>query len=308
MFAKPYLNFKKLMIFKRPGRGKLSIDFFRNSIGLLKLPFLTSLSQNFSTLCLHRLSKFVDKSAQKSSIFSIKASFERSLIRTIISTKTHYAKHLLYLFCLSQLFGCSSDSPSNFKETTLTQEIKGRDYEGVRFSVYRARIQENWIRHDPLENESLLDTKKPLCEFIIKEEGGVIKIAIHNFPVDNLENKIPPRAQVARWQRQFESIIPESVLITPQVFNGYSGLLFKGEGVINKTPLQVVAWALQISPRHFKTLLLADDVEKENLYKEMRADVTLKASGPIELMDKYYDRLVHFAHSFELIEEIPSSL
>ena len=57
------------------------LDFFRNSISLLKLPFLTSLSQNFSTLCLHRLSKFVDKSAQKSSIFSIKASFERSLFK-----------------------------------------------------------------------------------------------------------------------------------------------------------------------------------------------------------------------------------
>ena len=58
----------------------LNSDETQAMSGGLKLPFLTSLSQNFSTLCLHRLSKFVDKSAQKLSIFSIKASFERRLI------------------------------------------------------------------------------------------------------------------------------------------------------------------------------------------------------------------------------------
>ena len=70
------------------------LDFFRNSISLLKLPFLTSLSQNFSTLCLHRLSKFVDKSPQKSSIFSIKASFERSLFKKFYLMIIFFGKSL----------------------------------------------------------------------------------------------------------------------------------------------------------------------------------------------------------------------
>ena len=56
------------------------IDLLRNFICLLKLPFLASLLQNFSTMCLHMLSKFCSKSAQKLLILSSKASFARGLM------------------------------------------------------------------------------------------------------------------------------------------------------------------------------------------------------------------------------------
>ena len=56
------------------------LGFFRNPIRLPKLPFLTSLLLNFSTICAHMLSKFINKSAQKISTFSGKANFERSLL------------------------------------------------------------------------------------------------------------------------------------------------------------------------------------------------------------------------------------
>jgi len=56
------------------------LDFLRNYICLLKLPFLASLSLNFSTRCSHMLSKFIDKSAQKASIFSNKANYAKSLL------------------------------------------------------------------------------------------------------------------------------------------------------------------------------------------------------------------------------------
>ena len=65
---------------KRKKIRKLINRLLQNSIWLLKSRFLASLSSNFSTICLHMLSKFDDKSAQKSSIFSTKASFERSLM------------------------------------------------------------------------------------------------------------------------------------------------------------------------------------------------------------------------------------
>ena len=53
------------------------LDFLRNSLCLLKLPFLAT---NSSTICPHIPSKFVDKSAQKKSIFSNKANYARSLL------------------------------------------------------------------------------------------------------------------------------------------------------------------------------------------------------------------------------------
>jgi hypothetical protein len=56
------------------------LDLLQNLIRLLKLLFLASLSTNFSTICLHIISKFVDKPAQKSSIFPAKAGFARGLL------------------------------------------------------------------------------------------------------------------------------------------------------------------------------------------------------------------------------------
>ena len=55
------------------------LDLFRNSIRLLKRPFLASFLINFSTICLHMLSKFIKKSYQKWLVFPIKANFGRSL-------------------------------------------------------------------------------------------------------------------------------------------------------------------------------------------------------------------------------------
>ena len=60
--------------------NKLLLDFFQKSIWSLKLTFMAALSENFSTICQHMLSKFCNKSAQKFLIFSTKATFKRSLL------------------------------------------------------------------------------------------------------------------------------------------------------------------------------------------------------------------------------------
>jgi hypothetical protein len=55
------------------------LDLLHNLIRLIKLPFLASLSANFSGISSHMTSKFDDKSAQKLSIFSSKAGYVRGL-------------------------------------------------------------------------------------------------------------------------------------------------------------------------------------------------------------------------------------
>ena len=60
--------------------ANLSLDLLHNSIWSLKLFFLAPLSANFPAVCLHMPSKFVDKFAQKSPIFSTKASYARGLM------------------------------------------------------------------------------------------------------------------------------------------------------------------------------------------------------------------------------------
>ena len=221
---------------------------------------------------------------------------------------------ILTTIALALLLNSCSENPT--LPSIPMQEIKGRDYDGQRFDVYRIRAPTDWIRRDTFPEESLLDTKKSICEFLIPHGNESIRITIHNFPSESIDQRIPPAAQVARWQRQFEIMYPEESGITPQAFSGYTGLKFKGVGrlkpEINNAPstqqdTTVVGWSLQIGKDHYRTLSHPPKPSENNLYREMRADVTIKAQGSKELMQEHEEDIITFARSFELIEEIPSS-
>ncbi|HEV8052878.1 MAG TPA: hypothetical protein VGP47_10320 [Parachlamydiaceae bacterium] len=203
------------------------------------------------------------------------------------------------------------------------QEIKGRDYDGHRFNVYRVRAPNYWIRKDSFPEESLTDTKKSICEFLIPQGNESIRISIHNFPSESIDQRIPPGAQVARWQRQFEIIYPEESSTSPQAFSGYSGLKFKGVGRLKpeakdhkakdqdqdpkNQDITVIGWTLQLGKDHYRTLSHLPKPSENNLFREMRADVTIKVVGPKDLMQEHEEEIIAFARSFELIEEIPTT-
>lgn len=222
------------------------------------------------------------------------------------------SRYLLILFIT--LLGCSSHESD---PTIATSEIiKGRDQLGPRSPIYRVRVPKDWIRHDSFPEESLTDTTKPLCEFIIVDPNGStqdpIRIVIHNFPYASIEQRIPPRAQVERWQRQFESLATHLTTIQPQAFSGYTGLLFTGVGILKDRETKdreamVMAWALQLPAEHFRALTpLNPAASEEAKLMQMRGDVTIKATGPLLAMEQHHDAIVSFAQSFELIEEIPT--
>lgn len=238
----------------------------------------------------------------------IRFTFSIYLYRILIQKKykVEYSCRMKYAIILTLCLvfsGCSRDEP--VQRHFAMQEMKGRNYEGKSFAVYRARIPDHWVRRDPLPDEDLNDTTKAICEFIIRQDGAMVRIAVHNFPSDTIEQRIPPNAQVARWQRQFESLLPTESSLVPQVYNGYSGLLFRGIGRIDGRETGVLGWSLQVAPEHYRMLTHPKDVKMTNLYREMRADVTIKAVGPRGLIEENEDAIAHFARSFELIEEIP---
>lgn len=186
------------------------------------------------------------------------------------------------------------------------QEIQGRDYDGTRFHVYRARAPNEWIRKDSFKEESLADTKKSICDFFIHSDNGVIRIAIHNFPSDIIDERIPPIAQIARWQRQFDFLQAEESHTIQQAFNGYAGLKFKGVGIMDNKDTMMLGWSLQLGKEHYQMLSHPRNPTDHDLYREMRADITIKVTGPKELMENHEDAIIAFARSFELIREIPS--
>ena len=206
------------------------------------------------------------------------------------------------------LLCCSCSSNDGESPSIPMQNIMGRDYEGKRFPVYRARVQAHWIRKDALPEESLTDTTKPLCEFLIRQGSEVIRISVHNFPSETIEQRIPPGAQIARWQRQFETLDPSESGTVPQAFSGYSGFKFKGVGTlksVNDVESMVLGWALQLSDEHYRTLSYPPQERNRLRYREMRADITIKAVGQKEAMEVNEEEINRFARSIELIEEIP---
>jgi hypothetical protein len=204
----------------------------------------------------------------------------------------------LAFISLTLLSGCSQKTEDDPSIASVMQEIKGRDNGGPRFPVYRVKIPEEWMRRDPMPDESLIDTTKALCEFLIREDNQVIRIAVHNFPSDNINERIPPNAQVARWKRQFEQLFASDFSITPQSFNGYEGLFFIGTGIQKNEETMVLGWSLQIAPEHYRMLSHAAPAE-EAKYKQMRADVTIKAVGPKAIMEKHQTRKSPRVHEID---------
>lgn len=176
------------------------------------------------------------------------------------------------------LIGCSSAEQPQANWVS----INGR----TNSAVYQIKVPKHWKHLEPPQFQT--DTRMPIAEFSI---GSDIKITIHNFPSHSLEQRIPPQAQAARWERQFEKLDTASVSITPQAFSGFSGLLFEASGILQGSEQSVMAWAMQIAPQLYQRTNSPDE----------RADFTIKVQGSPQSIKKYRTEIVQFARSFELI-------
>jgi len=205
--------------------------------------------------------------------------------------------NLIILFILCT--GCDQKTNSGIQNW---EQLNGRDSSEerliIRRPVYRMRIPKHWKRIDPPSDSSIVDTTLPLVEYRIGDE---IHITIHNFPFKDLKQRIPPRAQVARWQRQLSNLPTKEAIIEPISHSGFAGLYF--EGTLDDQ--QVMAWALQLDAEHIRSLSRQTDETNRTYIEQMQADVTIKVVGPPKLCEYYREEIIATAGSFELIQEIP---
>lgn len=194
-----------------------------------------------------------------------------------------------FILALFLLISCNSPNEKHFH----FQEFEGRL---KTVPIYRAEVPLDW-KSIPLENDHYLnDTMLPIAVFMI--DG--IRLTVHNFPSDSLEQRISPYAQVARWEKQFSSLDSSSDT-TPVAWGGFSGLLFEASGAINKNPTTMLAVAMQLPSEYYQTF-------KENeVNRQKRADYTIKVLGSPEKVQANREELLAFIESFELIDEIPLS-
>lgn len=208
---------------------------------------------------------------------------------------------IIILLIFGWLFGC--EQKHGDQDFGNWAEISGRNEENTlkRDLIYRVKVPKNWVQNKPPADVSLFDTTKALDEFYIPENKQTIRITIHNFPSNRIDDRISPESQITRWKKQFHQLDKNESYATPQAFNGYCGYLFKGVGIIDQQPTMILGWSMQILTEHYN--ILSSPSPKN---KQMRADFTIKAVGPQDMMHKYYLEIVKFAHSFELIDDIPS--
>jgi hypothetical protein len=210
---------------------------------------------------------------------------------------------LLLTSCSSNLDEAAS-SPSISWVTILGRNEK----ESLeRPPVYHVKVPSHWIHVPPASTESLTDTTKHIDEFFILSDSGhdKIRITIHNFPSDEIEDRIPPAAQVARWKRQFTHLNPTDEVTTPQARGGFEGLFFYGTGTLHNAPHAVMGWSMQLAAEHYRTL--AHYATTSPLGRQMQSDYTIKVTGAPALIETHRTEIESFAHSFELLHEVPAA-
>ncbi len=220
-------------------------------------------------------------------------------------------KNLLIYLTFLTLFACTQDK--KISSTARILQIKGRPLHANgltsdRNPIYQAVIPENW-RIDKQSLEQLnFDTKLPLVEIHIVDNQEIIRITVHNFPTESIDERIPPLAQIQRWKEQFTTTDPLSETITPQAFSGFIGYLFEIRGEQKGERISLLAYSLQICREHYRTLSSPYFPLSFEETQQMRSDVTIKAMGKDFMIEKHKQDIIRFARSFELIHDIPDSL
>ncbi len=203
------------------------------------------------------------------------------------------------------LFGCSDNSKQSTEQNWQTIHAREEAVDSPRFPLYRALVPSSWVCRHPNPNDSLLDTTKPVCEFFIQEGTEKLRLTVHTFPVNEAQPRIPPLAQITRWKTQFEELDPLAIQVTSQSQGGFVGLLLEAEGHYQGELQKMLGWSMQLAPEYDRQLQSRNDLLKNRL---RRADYTIKIVGPSFLVNKHYRALLHFANSFELIDELPIPL
>lgn len=214
---------------------------------------------------------------------------------------------LLLLLVITQLpIGCNKNlsTPSSSWQQFAGRDNNGQSHEHhlYRPLLYRALVPSHWTRQDPSPEESIIDTTKANCAFTIHENDQLIRLTIHTFPILQDTMRIPPQAQIARWKGQFEELDLVATHTIPDAHGGFSGLFFEGEGILHGNDTKVIGWSMQLAPVYERQL----NQGRDPLDQYKRADYTIKANGPPDLMNKYRQEIMTFARSFELIDELPA--
>ena len=211
-----------------------------------------------------------------------------------------FSRALSYFISLFFLSACEYSEPTQMTWNEFYCRDNGDPAE--RMILYRAKVPFGWVREN--STESVQDSKRPICSFLLGEASDSVYLTIHTFIYTSFDQRIPPTAQIARWKRQFEDLDLSTLMIEPRAHGGFTGLSFYACGKFKAKETTVIGYAMQLAPQHWMTL--QNDSKDSLKQKQMSADYTLKAIGSPLAVAKYKEEIDLFANSFELIDEVPT--
>lgn len=217
--------------------------------------------------------------------------------------------NITIFFILIFLTSCENQSDS--KSILATVGISGRVNTALSkecTTIYEIDIPFDWICKEPTIDDALLDTKKPIYEFIvenIEDEEDDIHITIHNFPNNSIDERVPRGAQINRWKQQFTILEEANTQVSMQSFGGFSGLKFQGVGKIKEQEKMMLGWIMQLPQEHYFALGFPE--KNRTQLHNLRADYTIKVVGSPEFVLKNQKSIEAAIQTFRLCKEIPKA-
>lgn len=178
---------------------------------------------------------------------------------------------------------CATSGESPFPSV----EIASRD--GI--ATYTCVPPPHWRMILPESPIDLTDSTLPLASWEIDEQ---LSLVIHNFPGQS----IPPRAQVARWEKQAENPDPTTTSLEQVAWGGFEGLKLS---IVDGRERAILAWAMTLPIFHRYAL------QGFGREAHLLADWTIKVTGPESAMRENQVEIDTFVHSFRLKREIPNT-
>lgn len=215
-------------------------------------------------------------------------------------------KYFLIIVFVS-LTACSSNLDEKYSNKKSSwQKFTARNEESDLFKpfIYQAFTPNSWKRVDSLLEESITDTKKPICEYQIFDEEEVLHLFVHTFPFNRSQMRIPCQAQITRWKSQFEELNPLYTEVVNESHSGFCGMKLEAQGIYKQKECKMIAWSMQLANEHERELNLSPQLIDQ--YK--LADYTIKVVGSPDLIDNQINAIQRFAESFEFIEELNTNL
>lgn len=163
--------------------------------------------------------------------------------------------------------------------------------------TYRLQVPMGWVAIHPVPSS---DTTHAILH-LVDPQHPKIRCDIHSFPIDDINQRIPPEANCKRWNEQFSTTYRGDPIQKRFSAHGFSGLCFECSGQLNDKEQSMLAYSILMSNREALERQRLWISKKNTQAKQSMADLTIKVTGPVEELHSLHKTWDNIVASIELM-------